>query len=625
MTRGRLAPALALLAATVAAAPAAPAAEGPARPSARAPRAGASTGADEKLEALWFTRRSAVEVGDAAAAAGRIEEMLRLLEAERLDRVTWLARGFAYEGYEHLREGNYERAREAFDNARRFDPRLAEAQTGYAWAALRAGRGLGTFLGEYRKALALRWQTFLREERANVYWLLLAASWFAAVAVVAVLLFRYHAMLRHDVAEAMPRRWPEGASRLAGWVVLLAPLLCWFGGAWLVLYWCVVLARYMTGSERVLAALVCLAVVATGPLAARGLATSEIASDPTVLAVEEALQGGYGAGVIASLKRAVAQSPDVAVLRLLLAITYERAGLKREAFEQYQAILQVRPDEPRVLNNLANLHAQAGQTPQAIIFYGRAVEADPRRAVYYHNLFLAQSEANRFADAEASLRRIQELDPELARALVASRDRAEEARPLMATVSADEVRRELAESLHPGAASLADALRAPTGVGALGALVLLGWSSLGRSSTRAQTCLRCGEAFCGRCKKELGAKECCAQCIHLFIKKDSIAPDVKARKLAQVDRSARLFRTRVRALSLLLPGAGHLFAGRTLSGAAILLAWIVPLTALVLKRRLLLPPALPVLDLPALTTLLATAFLAILWATANLFAPRLPS
>src|SRR5260221_12191629 len=98
---------------------------------------------EARLQAIWFARKADLEAGDSAAAAGRIEAISDVIRKERLDRVTWLARGFAYEGYEHLREGNYERAREAFDIARRFDNRMPEAQTGYSWAALKAGRGFG--------------------------------------------------------------------------------------------------------------------------------------------------------------------------------------------------------------------------------------------------------------------------------------------------------------------------------------------------------------------------------------------------------------------------------------------------------------------------------------------------
>lgn len=593
--------------------------------SARAAATGASRTPEMRLESMWFERKAALDLGDTAAAAGKVDEMTELVRAERLDRVTWLARGFAYEGYEHLREGNYERSREAFDLARRFDPRLPEAQTGYAWAALRAGRGVGLFLEEYRRSLTLRWEAFRREGTANFYLLGIALIWIAAIVLALVFLIRYQAMLRHDVAEGMPRRWAQGASRLAGWIWLLAPLLVWIGGAWVLFYWCVIFAKYMSPTERILAVLLCAGIALTPMLAAQSAVAADVSSDPVVVALDEALQGGYGARLIGELQRAATRSGDNVPLRLLLANTYERAGLSREAFEEYQRITKSHPDDSRALNNVGNLYMKTGQVNQAIVFYTRAVEADARQPIFYYNLALAQSEALRLADAEASIRRLQELDPQLASALVKARGTSEETPPITAMVTAQEVR---AQAPAPPPAKDADWIgqaSSPIVIGAIAAIVLVGWRSLRASKTRAQICVRCGEPFCGRCKREIGAKECCAQCIHLFVKRDAIAPDVRNAKMNQVERFGRRWKVRTRALSFLLPGSGHLVAGRTIVGMLLLAGWLVPLTALLLRGRLLLAPSLPVLDGPELTTLAAGLLMAALWAAANLLAPKQPS
>ena len=584
-----------------------------------------SPSSEAALENLWFERKNDLESDDVAGAASRVEEMGRLMRAERLDRVTWLARGFAFEGYVHLREGNYERAREAFDLARRFDPRLAEAQTGYAWAALRAGRGITTFLAEYRRALLLRWEAFRREGRANLFLLSLISLWVLALVVLGVLLLRYQPVLRHDVGERLPASWPEGASRVAGWFVLLAPLLFWIGGAWIILYWCVLLARYMSVPERILAAGICVAVIATGPLMVLGVEAAEISSDPRILAIEEALQGGYGGGVLRELEGIADSAPDAVSIRLLLAGAYERAGRNEKAFEEYQEILRRNPDEARTLNNLGNLYMRTGQTTQAIVYYTRATAADPTQAILFYNLSLAQGDALRLADAEVSIQKVQELDRDLARALVAARSRGEEARPIPAIASREEVWREVPPMESARRTDLAGLVRMPTTIGAIAGLLLLIWISLGSSHLRAQRCVRCGEPFCGRCKRELGAKECCAQCIHVFVKKDPIAPQVRAHKLRQVERHARESRWAIRAATLLIPGTGHVLAGRTLTGVLLAAAWVVPLCVLVFGGRLVMLPSMPVLDLPSVSTVLAACFMAALWSVANLLVPKPPS
>lgn len=595
-----------------------------------APAFGQQTGAahppsvEASLRELWFARADALQRNDTVAAASAVDSMRSLVRAERLDRVPWLARAFSFEGYERLREGNYERAREAFDIARRFDPKAPEAQTGYAWAALRAGRGFGAFVQEYRRALWLRWQAFLRNGKANALITVIVAMWFLSAGTIFVLFLRYNVMLRHDVTELLPGSWSEGMSSVAGWAVLLAPLLVWIGGAWLLLYWCVILARYMSASERILAGLACVAVVATGPLAAQSAREARHAADPTLLAMQEAVDGGYGKEVIHFLQSTLEESPDSVLVRLLLASTYQRANLNREAFEEYQHVLDRAPNEPRALNNIGTLYMKTGQASQGLIYFGRAVEAQGDRSQIYYNLHLAQSATLRLADAEASLRRLQQMDPPLAQTLMEARASGDEAEPIPLWLSAEEVTRYLESRRDRGSpATLISHLGSPTAIGAMATLIFLGWSALlSRSSSRAQICIRCGDPFCGKCKREIGARECCAQCIHLFVKKDPIAPDVREQKLRQVERFSRNVRLKVRLASILFPGSGHLLAGRTFAGFVLACLWILPLTVILLQGRLILPVSLPDVGAATLTVLLAGALMTVTWLAANLLSPR---
>jgi Tfp pilus assembly protein PilF len=591
---------------------------------AQEPRLGVPPSVEASLKEMWFARARALVSNDTVAAASAVDSMKSLVRAERLDRVPWLARAFSFEGNERMREGNYERAREAFDIARRFDSRAPEPQTGYAWAALRAGRGIGPFVQEYRRALWLRWDAFTREGKANALITTIVALWALCAVAVLILVLKYNTMLRHDVAEWLPAPWADSVSRVAGWVVLFAPLLVWIGGAWLLLYWCVVLARYMSTSERVAAVLACLAIVATGPLAEQSAREARHAADPTLLAMQEALDGGYGKDVIHFLQTTLEEDPDSVVVRLLLANTYQRASLNREAFEEYQRILDRASDEPRALNNIGSLYMKTGQAGQGLVYFGRAVEGKAERPEIFHNLHLAQSAALRLDDAEGSLRQLQQLDPNLAAGLMKSRSRGEEPEPIPLWVSREEVTRYLEERMGDGRAlKVSSYFGSPTAIGAMAAIFLLGWSAmLSRSPSRAQICIRCGDPFCGKCKREIGARECCAQCIHLFVKKEAIAPDVRAAKLRQVERFERVTRLRLRIATLIFPGAGHLLSGSTFGGLFAAILWVFPLAALLLRGRLILPPSVGATGASTLFLVLAGSLMAFAWISANLLLPR---
>lgn len=580
---------------------------------------------ERSLQELWFARADALVRDDTVTAAASVDSMKRIIRSERLDRVPWLARAFSYEGYERLREGNYERAREAFDIARRFDARAPEAQAGYAWAALRAGRGFGTFIKEYRRALRLRLESFTREGIANALIVSIVGLWLLSALIVLVLVIRHNATFRHDLEEIMPTGRGEGLSKLLAWCVFFAPVLFWVGGAWVLLYWCVVLARYMSGSERLAAAVACLTIIGTGPLAARSAQEARQAADPALVAMEDALDGGYGKEVIHFLQRTLDEDPDSISIRLLLANTYQRANLNREAFEEYQRVLQAVPSEPRALNNVGTLYMKTGQESQALVYFGRAAEVRPDEAAIQYNLNLAQSSGLRLVDAEGTLRKLQQLDPNMAQGLVDARGRGEQPDSLPLWVPREEVTGYLeARISSQDTVDLVAEIGSPTAIGAMAVLVILGWSALlSRSPSRAQICIRCGAPFCGRCKREIGARDCCAQCIHLFVKKDAIAPDVRAMKLRQVERFARLSRLKVRLASMFLPGMGHMLAGSTLTGLIVAALWLLPLTVVLLDGRLILSSSLHAIGMPSLVLLLSSALMAVTWLGANILSPRL--
>jgi hypothetical protein len=78
--------------------------------------------------------------------------------------------------------------------------------------------------------------------------------------------------------------------------------------------------------------------------------------------------------------------------------------------------------------------------------------------------------------------------------------------------------------------------------------------------------------------------------MHLFILKDGVAPGVKTRKVAEVARYRRRVWLGARSLSLALPGAGHLLAGRSLLGAGLLMGWAMAWAGLLLGGGLLVAP-----------------------------------
>jgi hypothetical protein len=87
----------------------------------------------------------------------------------------------------------------------------------------------------------------------------------------------------------------------------------------------------------------------------------------------------------------------------------------------------------------------------------------------------------------------------------------------------------------------------------------------------AVACLKCGRAFCRRCRLSQDRQSYCAQCVNIFLKKDTVGIEAQVTKKRQVARHTLALRLERRLGDLLLPGLGLAFSGRPLTGAALAL------------------------------------------------------
>lgn len=90
---------------------------------------------------------------------------------------------------------------------------------------------------------------------------------------------------------------------------------------------------------------------------------------------------------------------------------YRAAGRLEETVIAYQAALQVRPDEPALLLDLASAYDLAGESLRALDYYLRTLEVDPTQSVAWINAGITLETLGREPEAEAAYRRAIEVNP----------------------------------------------------------------------------------------------------------------------------------------------------------------------------------------------------------------------
>ena len=565
--------------------------------------------AGNSFEALWAAYRRAETAGDPDAAEKafreirrlRIERNIRSLEPPSLAQVG--------EGLDKLERGRRDEAEEDFRRAIGLDPHLPDAHLALAAAELKKGVfGLvpairHTLAGVTARLPTLRGQFYLLALLVPVG--LLGA--FAAVTVLAfTLVLRHGPLLLHDLEESLG----SGSGRpyaLGVYVLLLLlPAVTFQGYGWLPLWWLALLFLYLGRLEKVVCGLILCGSLGVGPAVSALEAQVLAFENPLFRAALLAAEGGPDARAAAALERAVREIPDDRDLVYLLAILEKKAGAYDDAAVLYRDVLLQDKTDSLALNNLANIEFARGEFQAAIARYkaGTQLAGIPAtvQATFFYNLSLAHLQRFEYQPATEARSQAERLAGSLIHSYdgLWKYDKGDYA-VVDLTLDQDQLMAKFA-GVREGVASKNLAGRGmPTRTGAPGGQV---WNRFAGFLVVAaltvfllhrwrgprmftQRCLKCGTPFCKRCHLGGAAAGLCTQCFHLFVVRDGVSGPARNQKLLEVQKEDARRERIFRALSLLSPGAGHVYAQRTAAGLLFLVAWYSILALAILAGRLL--------------------------------------
>lgn len=596
--------------------------------------------AGNSFEALWTLYRKAG--GDAENSRKVFEETRRLRTERNIRSLEEVGLALVASGLESLEKGDRARAEEEFRRAIILDPQLPDGYFGLALTEVKRGPfGFLTAVKDVVSGLTARLST--SRGRHYFFTLLVAVGLVAALATATVvalaLLLRHGTLLLHDLEESFgPTRGRAVALGIYA-LLLLAPLLTFQGYAWLPLWWLALVFIYASMVEKVVILLTLAATVAVGPvvslLEARILAIQNPLHRASMLAIE----GGPDRRAIADLEAAVSKYPDDLDLVYLLAMQYKKAGQYDDAAALYKEILRKNEKDAFALNNLGNLEFATGEFPAALTRYklatepGQAISPGIGATVYY-NLSLAYLQTFERQPADEARSQADRLDGGLIRvydqlwkyeaknedAVVDLCLTQDQAWAKFSGVHEGVGLKNVAGKTSPGIDSSAVALSVANRFA--GFLGVFGMAVYGLGAWRGKKmftmrCLKCGTPFCKRCHLGAAPAGLCTQCYHLFVVRDGVSGPARNQKLMEVQKEDERRERVFRALSLLSPGAGHIYAQKTVVGALFALVWYALLAVSLLAGRLL-----PVTEAPAAlsgwwTLVVAALLLLITYVAAN--------
>ena len=553
----------------------------------------ASRPAAPSLTRLWGSYVRVEAAGNAEEAARRFAEIRRLRIERNIESLDTIGLGLVEQGAARLEAGEREAAETAFKRAVDLAPGLPDGHYGLSVVRLRKGP-LG-FLPSLR-AMASGLAAFLPTARGQLrfFQLLVVSGLVAGFAVtwtLAVsLALRHGGLLRHDLEEWLGPAQNRSAALALFLLLLLLPLASFQGWAWLPLWWLALLFSYFGRGERVVAVLALVGVVVSGS----GLESLEkrlqTARNPLFWAAMTAVEGEPGPPEVALLEGAARQDPEDRDLAYLLGSAWRRVGREGEASLLYQRLLQQDPADAVARNNLANLEYAWGEVDQALARYRAGADAGGSPeivATFFYNLSLAhlrkfeyqayneaRSNADRLAPGRVSEYDRWRYDSGDYAVVDLALSRAEVWHKFAGSASG------VVEKNMFGKRSIGGVEVSPrvlvnrfTAFAVLFAAVVLVVGRLRGSRAFTVHCSMCGTAFCRHCHLGQGSTDLCSQCHHMFVVRDGVSGPARNRKMAEVQESETRRGRVFRVLSVVSPGAGHLYLRRTFVGLVLVATW----------------------------------------------------
>ncbi|MFQ5768577.1 MAG: hypothetical protein ACE5ID_11430 [Acidobacteriota bacterium] len=334
-----------------------------------------------------------------------------------------------------------------------------------------------------------------------------------------------------------------------------------------------------------------LAVAVCGAMAAPLLQSTRRSADPLLSDLAAAAEGAVSPGGEKSLATLAEKAPDDAIMQFFLAGQARGLGHHALALRAYRRAAELDPQLAQASNNLGTLLASLGREASAVQAFHRAIQAAPSDLIAYYNLYLTQQHRFDFEAAEQTLAQAQKIDLPGITALMSQRNERQarlnliEAR-LPVQIALDHALKALnpsspASSLRPMFLSWSW----PLVVLPLGTVFLL----LGRRRRPGWpvSCGLCGRITCKHCALDSGRQSRCASCQALAGQQRSLPRMVRKKKKAAIAAYQRRKARTCRALAVLIPGAGQIWAGRAVAGSLLLV------TASIAALALILGPSLP--------------------------------
>ncbi len=529
----------------------------------------------------WFERKTTIFTGEDGLGKAKLDEIYQAQLDSGIRNIPLLSLLLVRESLRALERDDPEKAAFLCGYAKRFAPDFPSAYFTMGRIHWSRNKTLITLAlreyvwGTYAIFRNFRVQFF---KSLNALYLISGAGLVTFVAFALFMALKYLVIHIHEVKkdfDLTPLKLALFFVRVFAFVV---PVLLQLNLLWSLLYWTILLWGYLAKRERQMI-VVFLFFLVYVPWILQGANDFLRATDPTILmSLHQANETNWGNGTKKTLKTWGQENPEDPDILFTLGLLNKREGNYKGAERYYKSALQLNPNWPECISNLGNVYLSTRNWEAAITQYEQAISLSPGKASFHFNLHRASATDSILASERVgqALDTAQNLDPGLVAFYTeiysANTNRSVVDDTLGASRLWKRTFQFLGERYSLPEGILEAWVRAIPGrydsIYPVFFLVflLLFWVVCSRK-TFPKRCPLCGTPSMKFFPRRIEGDKVCFGCNRLFVKKESIDPKMREKKMRQVRKFERR-RGIVRGIfTVIIPGGGHIWREQSIKGA----------------------------------------------------------
>lgn len=364
----------------------------------------------KRLQELWLQWLGASLQENPVRAGETLRTMQATARQIGFSRLPDLASGAVARALQSAAEGDFNRARREVDAAEALDPGRPDIAFAGARIARRQGAwgsALSGTLEGFRRLLSPAHRGPLMVRLA--LWSMLVAMVAAALFVLLQVASKGSALYA-DLLRGLAPFVPPPVAHLLIVLLLFGSLALPGGPVWLLLVWSALLWGYGSISERVAFVAVWL-IFGTLPLGAAAIERRMVlAASPPIRALDRFEQSSLGGSLFSDLQVLRSALPDDPAVLELVADVHRTLGQWDISRTLYRQVLGKTDDATSPLINLGAHAFRKGDFASAAGYFQRAAATEPPSAAAWYDLSLAYSESYQFEESQSALSRAREID-----------------------------------------------------------------------------------------------------------------------------------------------------------------------------------------------------------------------